>query len=89
MINADKIKVTGNKLEDKKYFTHTLYPGGLKTKVLKDILDSKPEYIIEEAVKGMLPKNKLGKQMFKKLKVFQGSDHPHESQQPTIWEPKI
>ena len=66
-----------------------MYPGGLKTKVLKDILDSKPEYIIEDAVKGMLPKNKLGKQMFKKLKVFQGSDHPHESQQPTIWEPKI
>ena len=89
MINADKIKVTGNKLEDKKYYTHTLYPGGLKTKVLKDILETKPEYIIEEAVKGMLPKNKLGKQMFKKLKVFKGSEHPHESQQPTIWEPKI
>ena len=89
VINADKIKVTGNKLEDKKYYTHTLYPGGLKTKVLKDILETKPEYIIEEAVKGMLPKNKLGKQMFKKLKVFKGSEHPHESQQPTIWEPKI
>ena len=86
---ADKIKVTGNKLEDKKYYTHTLYPGGLKTKVLKDILETKPEYIIEEAVKGMLPKNKLGKQMFKKLKVFKGTEHPHESQQPTIWEPKI
>ena len=84
-----KFKVTGNKLEDKKYYTHTLYPGGLKTKVLKDILETKPEYIIEEAVKGMLPKNKLGKQMFKKLKVFKGSEHPHESQQPTIWEPKI
>jgi large subunit ribosomal protein L13 len=56
---------------------------------LKDILETKPEYIIEEAVKGMLPKNKLGKQMFKKLKVFKGSEHPHESQQPTIWEPKI
>jgi large subunit ribosomal protein L13 len=89
VINADKIKVTGNKLEDKKYYTHTLYPGGLKTKVLKDILETKPEYIIEEAVKGMLPKNKLGKQMFKKLKVFKGTEHPHESQQPTIWEPKI
>ena len=73
VINADKIKVTGNKLEDKKYYTHTLYPGGLKTKVLKDILETKPEYIIEEAVKGMLPKNKLGKQIFKKLKVFKGS----------------
>ena len=61
----------------------------LKTKVLKDILETKPEYVIEEAVKGMLPKNKLGKQMYKKLKVYKGSDHPHESQQPQIWEPKI
>lgn len=89
VINAEKIRVTGNKLEDKKYYTHTLYPGGLKTKVFKDVLEMKPEYIIEEAVKGMMPKNKLGKQMFKKLKVFKGSDHPHESQQPKIWEPKI
>ena len=65
------------------------YPGGLKTKVFKDIIEDKPEYIIEEAVKGMLPKNKLGKQMFKKLKVYKGENHPHESQEPQIWEPKL
>ena len=89
VINAEKIKVTGKKFDNKKYYTHSLYPGGLKTKVFKDLIETKPEYIIEEAVKGMLPKNKLGKQMFKKLKVYQGADHPHESQQPQIWEPKI
>ena len=88
VINAEKIKVTGKKFDDKKYYTHSLYPGGLKTKVFKDLIETKPEYIIEEAVKGMLPKNKLGKQMFKKLKVYQGVDHPHESQQPQIWEPR-
>jgi len=61
----------------------------LKTKVFKDIIEDKPEYIIEEAVKGMLPKNKLGKQIFKKLKVYKGDNHPHESQEPQIWEPKL
>ena len=60
-----------------------------RTKVFKDIIEDKPEYIIEEAVKGMLPKNKLGKQMFKKLKVYKGVNHPHESQEPQIWEPKL
>ena len=89
VINAEKIKVTGAKFTDKKYYSHSLYPGGLKTKTFREMNEKFPERIIEEAVKGMLPKNKLGKQMFKKLKVFQGSDHPHESQQPTIWEPKI
>ena len=57
--------------------------------MFKDIIEDKPEYIIEEAVKGMLPKNKLGKQMFKKLKVYKGGNHPHESQEPQIWEPKL
>ena len=89
VINAEKIQVTGKKFDDKKYYTHSLYPGGLKTKVFKDIIEDKPEYIIEEAVKGMLPKNKLGKQMFKKLKVYKGDNHPHESQEPQIWEPKL
>ena len=87
--NAEKIHVTGKKFDDKKYYKHSLYPGGLKTKVFKDIIEDKPEYIIEEAVKGMLPKNKLGKQMFKKLKVYKGDNHPHESQEPLIWEPKL
>ena len=89
VINAEKIQVTGKKVGDKKYYTHSLYPGGLKSKVFKDIIKDKPEYIIEEAVKGMLPKNKLGKKIFKKLKVYKGAHHPHESQEPKIWEPTI
>ena len=89
VINADKIIVTGNKLENKKYYRHSLYPGGLKTKVFKEIMEKNPEFIIENAVKGMLPKNKLGKKIFKKLKVYRGESHPHESQDPKIWEPKL
>jgi len=89
VINAEKIQVTGKKFSDKNYYTHSLYPGGLKTKSFKDVIENKPEYIIEQAVKGMLPKNKLGKKMFKKLKVYKGDDHPHASQEPQIWEPKI
>ena len=89
VINAEKIKVTGSKFEDKKYYTHSLYPGGLKTRTFRELNETRPEKIIEEAVKGMLPKNKLGKQMFKKLKVFCGSEHKLESQQPQVWEPKI
>ena len=89
VINAEKVKVTGNKFNNKKYYTHSTYPGGLKMKIFKDLIKTKPEYIIEKAVKGMLPKNKLSKQIFKKLKVYKGSEHPHESQQPQIWKPKI
>ena len=89
VINADKLKVTGNKAEQKKYFKHSLYPGGLKEKSYKEVLESTPERIIENAVKGMLPKNKLGKSIIKKLKVYSGSEHPHESQNPSVWNPKI
>ena len=89
VINAEKIKVTGEKFNDKKYYTHSLYPGGLKTKTFREMNEKHPERIIEEAVKGMLPKNKLGKSMIKKLKVFSGPDHEHESQQPIEWIPKI
>jgi len=89
VINAEKIKVTGKKFNDKKYYTHSLYPGGLKTKTFREMNEKHPERIIEEAVKGMLPKNKLGKSMIKKLKVFSGPDHDHESQQPIEWNPKI
>ena len=89
VINAEKIQVTGKKFDDKKYYTHSLYPGGLKTRAFKNIIEDKPEYILEEAVKGMLPKNKLGKKIFKKLKVYRGEIHPHEPQEPQIWEPKI
>jgi len=87
VINAEKVRVTGQKFKDKKYYKHSLYPGGLKTQTFKELLQSNPERIIEDAVKGMLPKNKLGKSMIKKLKVFSGPDHDHESQQPTEWNP--
>ena len=89
VINADKVKVTGNKAEQKKYYKHSLYPGGLKEKSYKEVLESTPERIIENAVKGMLPTNKLGKSIIKKLKVYSGSEHPHESQNPSVWNPKI
>ena len=87
VINAEKIKVTGSKFYDKKYYSHSLYPGGLKTKTFKELNQTNPEKIIEEAVKGMLPKNKLGKSMIKKLKVFSGPVHDHDSQKPIEWNP--
>ena len=87
VINAEKIKVTGSKFNDKKYYRHSLYPGGLKINTFKELNKNNPEKIIEEAVKGMLPKNKLGKSMIKKLKVFSGPDHDHESQKPIEWNP--
>ena len=89
VINADQVKVSGNKADQKKYYKHSLYPGGLKEKSFKEVLESSPERIIENAVKGMLPKNKLGKSIIKKLKVYSGSEHPHESQNPSEWNPKI
>ncbi|MEK9649585.1 MAG: 50S ribosomal protein L13 [Gammaproteobacteria bacterium] len=86
VVNAEKIKVTGNKFEDKKYYTHSLYPGGLKTKTFKEMNINKPEKVIELAVKGMLPKNKLSNQIIKKLKIYSGTEHPHEAQQPENWD---
>ena len=85
VVNAEKIKVTGSKFTNKKYYKHSLYPGGLKTQTFQELNNKNPERITEEAVKGMLPKNKLGKSMIKKLKVFAGPKHEHESQQPTEW----
>ena len=87
VINAEKIKVTGSKFNNKIYYRHSLYPGGLKSQTFKELIEKNPERVIEEAVKGMLPKNKLGKSIIKKLKVFQGPNHDHESQQPTEWNP--
>ncbi|MCH8298939.1 MAG: 50S ribosomal protein L13 [Candidatus Marinimicrobia bacterium] len=84
IINADKIKVTGNKAESKIYYRHTGYPGGIKSTNLKSMMTSNPERVIEIAVKGMLPKNKLGRKLFTKLKVYAGPEHPHQAQQPKI-----
>jgi large subunit ribosomal protein L13 len=82
VVNADKVKLTGNKLAAKKYYRHSGYPGGIKEITAGKLLEVKPEELIKKAVKGMLPKNKLGRQMFRKLKVYTGSNHPHEAQQP-------
>jgi len=82
VLNADKVKLTGNKMADKLYHRHTGFPGGLRTTNAEKLLVNKPEELIKKAVKGMLPKNKLGRQMFKKLKVYAGADHPHAAQQP-------
>lgn len=82
VVNAEKIHVTGRKLTQKKYYRHSGYPGGLRETVLKDQLKKFPTRVIEHAVKGMLPKNRLGRQVYKKLKVYSGPNHPHEAQQP-------
>ena len=82
VINAAKIAVTGNKMEDKIYYRHTGYPGGLKQRTLKEMMEKKPEEVIRLAVKGMMPKNKLARAQLKKLKVYTGPEHPHEAQKP-------
>jgi large subunit ribosomal protein L13 len=84
VINAEKIALTGKKLEQKCYYRHSGYMGGLKTTTAKELLAKKPEDIILFAVKGMLPKNKLGRQLFKKLRVYAGDKHPHTAQNPEI-----
>jgi large subunit ribosomal protein L13 len=83
VVNADKINVTGQKLDQKIYYRHSGYPGGLKQVTLRRRLQTHPERVIESAVRGMLPKNRLGRKMYKKLKVYAGPNHPHEAQQPT------
>jgi large subunit ribosomal protein L13 len=82
VINADKVKVTGNKAKGKIYHAHSGFPGGLKSISFEKLLDKAPERVIKLAVKGMLPKNPLGRAMFKKLKVYAGAEHPHGAQQP-------
>lgn len=86
IINAEKIKLTGKKLDQLNHTYHTGYPGGLKEVPYKRLIQEKPERIIELAVKGMLPKNKIGRQMFKKLKVYKGPEHKHQAQEPEIYE---
>ena len=82
IINADKIRVTGTKAQNKEYFHHTGHPGGLKSETFAEGMQKHPERLVESAVKGMLPKNSLGRAMGKKLKVYAGPEHPHAAQQP-------
>jgi large subunit ribosomal protein L13 len=84
VINADKVTVTGNKREEKLYRRHSGRPGGMKTETFAKLQNRLPERIIEQAVKGMLPKNSLGRKLFTKLKVYAGSDHPHQAQSPEV-----
>ena len=82
VVNAEKVAVTGKKLDKKMYYKHTNHPGGLKERTLRQMLDKKPEEVLRAAVKGMLPKNRLARRLLNKLKVYAGSEHPHASQQP-------
>jgi large subunit ribosomal protein L13 len=84
VVNAEKVKLTGNKLKDKKYYSHTGYPGGLKETTAGKLLNEKPERVLISAVRGMLPKNRLGRQLIKKLKIYAGPEHPHTAQNPTV-----
>jgi large subunit ribosomal protein L13 len=82
VLNAGKVRLTGDKLNQKLYYSHSTYPGGLKSIPAGKLLEKAPEELIRKAVKGMLPKNKLGRQMFRKLKIYSGAEHPHQAQQP-------
>jgi large subunit ribosomal protein L13 len=86
VINADKVVLTGKKLQQKKYYRHSQYPGGLKVTSAQDMLKTRPDRMIELAVHGMLPKNRLGNALKTKLKVYAGAEHPHQAQQPEVWE---
>ena len=83
VINCEKVAFTGNKMEDKEYLTYSGYPGGQKGEAAKDLLKRRPEVVIERAIKGMLPKNRLGRKMYKKMFVYAGSEHPHTAKKPT------
>ena len=82
VVNAEQIRVTGNKLADKRYYRHSGYPGGLKSRTLQEMLDRRPEEVIRRAVKGMVPRNRLGRKQLTKLKVYAGPEHPHAAQMP-------
>ena len=83
VVNAGQLRVTGNKAKDKTYYRHTGYPGGLRERTLEEMLERRPEEVIRQAVRGMLPRNRLARQQITKLKVYAGSDHPHVAQKPT------
>ena len=82
VVNAERVSVTGRKMEDKRYYRHSGYPGGLRSRSLREMLERQPEEVIRKAVKGMLPRNRLGRAQLRKLKVYAGPDHPHAAQKP-------
>jgi large subunit ribosomal protein L13 len=82
VVNAEKVRVTGNKLDQKRYYRHSGYPGGLRSRTLREQLDRRPTEVIRKAVKGMLPRNRLARQQINKLKIYAGPEHPHEAQAP-------
>ena len=84
VINADKIRMTGKRETQKTYFSHSLYPGGTRVRSFSEVMEKKPEFAFETAVKGMLPKTKLGRKLIKKLKVYAGESHPHSAQKPEV-----
>ena len=86
VVNADKVVLTGDKLDKKIYYRHTLYPGGLRSMTYRQFLERSPEKVVEKAVKGMLPRNPLGRKVFKKLKVYASAEHPHQAQKPKVLE---
>jgi large subunit ribosomal protein L13 len=86
VINAEKIALSGRKPEDKRYFHHTLYPGGATWTSIQVMMEKHPERVLQKAVQGMMPKTKLGRAMMKKLKVYAGAEHPHAAQQPVAWD---
>ena len=88
IINAKKVNLTGNKLDDKMYYNHSMYPGGLRERTARTMREEYPEEMVERAVKGMLPHNRLGRQMYKKLFVYAGSEHKQEAQKPEVLEVK-
>ncbi len=85
IVNAEKVVLTGNKLEDKKYYRHSGYPGGLKTRNAKRMLELQPQKVLEASIRGMLPKGKLGDKMYGKLYVYAGNEHPHQAQKPEVY----
>ena len=84
IVNAEKVALTGNKLDDKLYYRHSGYPGGLKSRTAKRMLELQPQKVLEKSIRGMLPKNRLGEDMYRKLYVYVGSEHPHQAQKPEV-----
>ncbi|MCL6638790.1 MAG: 50S ribosomal protein L13 [Firmicutes bacterium] len=89
VINADKVILTGNKLQNKQYIRHSLYPGGLKVTNYATLMKTRPHLAVEKAILGMLPHNRLGARMAKKLKVYSGPEHPHQAQKPEVWTQQV